>query len=362
MNKEIGSTYWLSPDKLSGLSLKSIKSPNIINENEKYVSTCRSAIGLILDELSSNRKVALLPAFTCESVLIPFINRGYKVFPYPIGLNLNINWNSFKKKLKEINPSVILIHPYFGFDTTKEIANHIQEIKQQGIIVIEDMTQSMFSSFARLHANYHVGSIRKWLPLPDGAFTTSTLDNMVNEEDKELVMAKIKAMTEKGNWILHGKGEKDNFRKDFTIAERILDSRERPFLMSSISRELYATADIKDMCKKRWNNYYYLERKIWGDKSLSTHLKAIFPPIVKNVCPFHFPILVKIKRKELQKHLANHNIYATVIWRCPNEFTDIIDNNAKFIYDNILCFHIDQRYNIDDMKYIVDSLKDYYLN
>lgn len=362
MNKEIGSTYWLSPDKLSELPQKSIKSPNILKKDEKYVSTCRSAIGLILDELSTNRKVALLPAFTCESVLIPFKNRDYIVYPYPIGLDLDIHWKSFQRKLEETHPSVILIHRYFGFDTTKEINNHILEIRQQGIIVIEDMTQSMFSSFTRLHANYHIGSIRKWMPLPDGAFTTGSLDNMVNNEDQELVMAKIKAMTEKGNWILLGKGEKDTFRKDFTIAEKILDSRERPFLMSSISRELYAATDIKDMCKKRWNNYYYLERKIWRDKTLPLHLKAILSPIDENVCPFHFPVLVKKGRKELQQFLANQSIYATVIWRCPDDFTEMINHDARYIYDSILCFHIDQRYNIDDMEYIISKLKAFYLN
>ena len=359
--REIGSSFWLLPDDIAGIPRRSLKIPNILNAGESYVSTCRSAIGIALDLISSDRKVALLPSFTCESVLAPFIKRGYLVEPYPIGLDLNIHWEDFKNTMEKVDPSVILLHPFFGFDTTSDIRQHIQEIREREIIIIEDMTQSMFSSFTPLKASFHVGSIRKWLPLPDGAFITAPVRG-VEEEDDMLVQAKLDAMIEKGIWITSGTGDKSTFRRHYSDAESILDSREAPYLMSSISRELYFAFDIEKMKELRWMNYYYLQTKIWNSETLSDAFLPLLPPIDGKVCPFHFPVLVKEKRKDLQRYLASKDIYATVIWGIPEAFKDRLCDNAQYIYDHIICFHVDQRYSSEDMERIVNVLNQYYSN
>ena len=359
MTKEIGSTYYLTPHSTDSFPKKSLRRPNILNTDESYVSTCRSAIGICLDKLCVERKVALLPSFTCESVLHPFLKRGYEVYPYPIGRDLKIDWEQFKSVIDEIGPSVILTHPYFGFDTTEELRNHITEIRvNDNIIFIEDMTQSMFSGFKPLPTNYHVGSIRKWMPVPDGAFTTAPFYS--NEEDTELVDAKIKALAEKGEYILNGKGDKEAFRKDFATAERILDSREKAYSMSSVACEIFAHTDIEGLKDCRWKNYQYLLNHVINDTTLSDKIDVIQKELNGDVCPFHFSVYVKNGRRELQQYLAKNDIYATVIWGCPAEFAALINEDSRYIYDHILCFHVDQRYNIDDMKRIVNSLKDYY--
>lgn len=358
MIKEIGSTYFLDPKVVDSLPKRSKKSPDIIKKGESYVSTCRSAIGICLDTLSLERKVALLPAFTCESVLGPFLKRGYEVHPYPIGRDLNIHWDSFSAKVKEINPAVILVHSYFGFNSMDELRDAVDDLRKDGTIIIEDMTQSMFSKCFPLLSDFHVGSIRKWMPIPDGAFVT--VPYSCSEADTELEIAKLKALTEKGNWIINGVGDKAEFRKNFSKAEHILDSRERPYSMSSASREIYAATDIELMRKTRWANYKYLENEITRFTKLKENLKVIFTIKNEDVCPFHFPIYVESNRKELQQYLAQNDIYATIIWGCPDEFVEKINEDARYIYDHILCFHVDQRYGIDDMKRIVDTLKTYY--
>lgn len=358
MIKEIGSTYFLDPKVLDTLPKKSLKQPDILHANESYVSTCRSAIGLCLDTLSDARKVALIPAFTCESVLGPFIKRGYKVYPYPIGKDLQIYWDSFSMKVDEVKPSVILTHPYFGFNSTEALRDHVDELRESGIIMIEDMTQSMFSSFKPLPTNFHVGSIRKWMPVPDGAFTTAPAS--CKEEDTEFANAKLKAFSDKGNYLLNGKGDKAEFRKNFGIAEGILDSRERAYSMSSASREIFASTDIGWLTKTRWHNYLHLDNMISHNPSLSDNLQVVFTNPTSNICPFHFTVLVKDGRSALQQYLASNDIYATVIWRCPNEFEQLIDDDARYIYEHVLCFHVDQRYDEKDMDRIINVLKYYY--
>jgi len=323
-----------------------------------YVSSCRTGIGLVLDSLFNDRKVALLPSFTCESVLDPFLKRGYAVHPYRIEKSLHINLDSFIEDIRRVNPSVVLIHPYFGFDTTSEIESAIQELRAEGVIFIEDMTQSMFSSFTPLRVNYYVGSIRKWMPIPDGAFTTAINHN--TEEDTELVEAKLKALKEKGDWILNGKGDKETFRQDFVKAERILDSRTIAYSMSSVSRELYDRTDIQEMRKQRFDNYFFLQYYLTSKLDLYEHLEPILQIQNNKVCPFHYCVYVKEGRKELQQYLASKDIYATIIWGCPDEFKSEIDETAKYIYDHILCFHVDQRYSEKDMDRIINELQNYY--
>ena len=359
MIKEIGSTFYLSPEALDLLQGKSVKRPNILNVQESYVSTCRSAIGLCLDTLCDERKVALLPAFTCESVLGPFLKRGYKIFPYSIGRDLIIRWEQFKTEVEKVKPSVILTHPYFGFNTTEELRPRIEDLRTtNGIIFIEDMTQSMFSKFRPLSSNFHVGSIRKWMPVPDGAFTTVPFHG--NEEDIELVAAKMRALTGKGDYLLNGRGDKESFRRDFAKAEVILDSRERAFSMSSVSRDIFDSIDLKELKDCRWNNYYYLLKCFCDNPVLLDKMEVVLSNLTNEVCPFHFSVLVKEGRKELQQYLANNDIYATVIWKCPEEFEDAINKDAQYVYDHILCFHVDQRYDLDDMKRIVTTLNEYY--
>lgn len=358
MIKEIGSTYFLDPAVVDTLPKKSLKQPDILHADERYVSTCRSAIGLCLDTLSDARKVALLPAFTCESVLGPFLKRGYEVYPYPIGRDFHIHWESFSQKVEEVKPSVILTHPYFGFNSTKELRERVAELRESGIIMIEDMTQSMFSSFEPLPTNFHVGSIRKWMPVPDGAFTTSPAN--CTDEDTELANAKLKAFSEKGDYLLHGNGEKAEFRKNFGIAEGILDSREHAYSMSSASREIFASINIDRMKKTRWNNYFHLDYTISHNPILSANLQVVFSNPARDVCPFHFTVMVKEGRRELQQHLASNDIYATVIWGCPEEFEQLIDEDARFIYEHVLCFHVDQRYDEHDMDRIINVLNDFF--
>jgi hypothetical protein len=73
-----------------------------------------------------------------------------------------------------------------------------------------------------------------------------------------------------------------------------------------------------------------------------------------------FPVFVDEGRKELQQFLVKNKIYPTIIWACPDDLLEKVDSTAKYIYDHILCFHCDQRYDLDDMERIGSVIKEYY--
>ena len=59
----------------------------------------------------------------------------------------------------------------FGKKIKEELCDYIWKKKESGIVVIEDVTLSLFSEDNERgvgFGNYVLGSIRKWLPVPDG--------------------------------------------------------------------------------------------------------------------------------------------------------------------------------------------------
>lgn len=315
------------------------------------MSTCRSAISEILKRTQGIRR-ALLPSFTCHSVLKPFIDLGIEVYPYSLRRDLSIDINCLNREIDTIKPDIILVHKYFGFDTINVKDDYF---KGKGVIVIEDLTQCLFSSFDKTNADYYVGSIRKWMPIPDGAILTGYDIEESAIEDEELVKAKLKALKHKGDYLINGKGNKEVYMKEFKEAENILDSRNRTYKMSSASKAIFNDTDINKMKEQRRQNWCCLH-SYFQDCDL---FELIFKNLPDDVVPFMYPVLVKENREQFQQYMASNDIYPTVIWACPEEFNNRIDNVAYDIYDRILCFHCDQRYGLTDMQKIIMSVKSY---
>lgn len=357
MKNEIGSNFWITPQQFHQVNQTSNEQePKIWGDNITFLSTCRSAISTALKLIPDDpNKIALVPAFTCHSVLLPFFQNNYKVYPYRIKTDLRIDSNSFLEDVTKFKPSVILVHGYFGFDTLGNLKSILDEIKSQGVTIIEDLTQRLFSTYAGVPSDYQVGSIRKWMPIPDGAFISTLLSDHIYE-DEELSRAKLAGMIAKGDFIVNEKGEKSHFRQLLKEAEDILDSRDRNYRMSRISTKIFNSYNLLEFGKKRMDNYRTLVKRLKNYKDLY----IIFPELDDETVPFLVPVLVKKNRRDLQQYLASKNIYPTIIWACPKEFANLIDNQAKMVYDGILCFHCDQRYNVSDMQRIGDEIDNYY--
>ena len=347
-SKEIGSYFELNPsDICSTVYMK--KDFNSLGE-EIYISTCRSAIGMALRDINPSLKIALLPGFTCHAVVQPFADMGYEVIPYFINDKLEIDFEDLNSKVNKYKPSVILFHDYFGFDSNVKMRiNGLSEkLKERGIKIINDQTQSMFSTYDIIEGNYYVGSIRKWMGIPDGAYIKGAKINSLYDTDNELEIAKIEAMTYKYKYLLDNEGTKEMVLKNFKNAESILDSREEPYSISNTSKVLLEQYNIDTMKKTRQKNGQTLLKMING----VTNLDVPFKEVGKKEVPFYIPILVKQKRKELQRYLADNNIFATVIWGCPEEYKNELSVETQNIYEQILCIPCDQRYSVEDMEYI----------
>lgn len=355
MGKEIGSYFFDYKD------FKNENNPKVLlTENFKYkayLSSGRDAIKLAIKEINGAKR-ALLPGFTCETVIKPFIAAGFEVSFYDINKDLTVNVNEFVNKINENKPSIILVHSYFGFDTLKNIRHILKKIGESEIVLIEDITQDMYSNFPKEEANYLVGSLRKWMAIPDGGFLFSKDieikgDKNLNTNNK-LVEYNLKAFKKKSLYMENGnKDLKNEFRALFENGIMEMEEWNAIYKISPISKRIYNGLNVEYMKMQRKLNYKFLLENIKNFKNI----KPILTNITLEVVPLYFPVLIDKSREEIQSKLASKKIYCPVIWPMSKHPISKINDDTEYVYNHILCIPCDQRYDINDMKRIVKEIE-----
>lgn len=358
MLSEIGSNFWISPN--DGNNGKPLGSPfqfGYKGIDYVWMSTGRSATRLVLKSIEDRnpgiRKVALLPPFTCHTVFEPFTEYRYEIHTLPMNMDLSINAEDVVRFQELYNAGVVLVHRYFGFDTLPGFNQVVETLQGKGVIVIEDCTQCLYSSFPISEADYVVASIRKWCGVPDGGFAICKegfLPHKPTQTDVRMVETKRIASELKYRYLFEGEGDKPTFKAKYREAEEMIDNQGCNYAIGILSANIQAELDVEQLKKKRRENYKVL---LEGIRDING-IKAVYNTLPDDVVPLYFPLLVD-NREKIQDLLADNDIYAPVVWpkadSCP-----AIDEIAEKIYKKILCIPIDQRYDVEDMQRIVEVI------
>jgi dTDP-4-amino-4,6-dideoxygalactose transaminase len=360
MYKEIGSSFWVDRHQEFRKGEISLEHLGVSIRDMAFLSTGRSAISFVLNQLDipEKRKVALLPPFTCYTVIDPFIDAGYHVHFYSIDRGLIFDSQSLMDDIARYEPSVVLVHSYFGFDTLAPLKDALTAIRESGIILIEDMTHMLYSSSPHAEADYYVGSFRKWAELPDRGFVISTeraLRNKPEMPDLELQEAKLKAYHAKYRYMMKGEGDKRDFMEMLRAADEKLETQDSLHTIAPVSLLVQANLDSERLRSRRRENYQVLLDGFVGSETL----RPVFPTLTAEAVPLYFPVYVNQDRKAFQAYLAAHQIYAPVVWPRPVPCENAIDDTAEWIYAHVLSIPCDQRYGKEEMDYIVEAVKAY---
>lgn len=355
MNKrnEIGGGYWLTKSEVEEVQRNLQIKNNIyfISQTEQHLSTCRSALQYIAGLYE--KKVIAIPYFTCSTVIDPFIQNGWTVIPFKIKENFKVDWTDLARIAREEKPSLILMHSYFGFPTINDNPECIAFIKDKGIDIINDITCSLLSTYKRIKSDYSVASIRKWFPIPDGALLVGACISGVNRFNKDLLDSKIDAFITKAQYLSEEFYDKPAMLKKFSLATAIIDASSEPFDMTPFSTSFLNAEVIQVAREKRRNNH----NRLYNTLSHIFQIKLPLGEASEGIVPYLLPIIVE-DRNILQKYLAENGVYATVLWTKPRAFETV--NLTDDIYDKILCFPINQCYDICDMDRIGRLLLSYY--
>lgn len=355
MVKEIGSHFFLKTAEIEKMKQKT----SVLDKSKhtEYLSTGRQAIEYclfdsIVDGLKS--KKVLLPAYTCYSVIQPFIKLGFDISYYDCNDSFQVYLSELNKIISKENPSVVYLLPYFGFNTIVQD----EQLDNQSRIIILDSTHCHFSKHQLIKADYIITSLRKWGPLPDGAVARKISGNFLIQPPKlsdiNLIQNMVVAYQVKDRYINHQIGNKEEYLAFFKRAEDIIRQNNEIFRMSSLSVNswncLYSNQE--NLTNSRRNNFFKLQ-----SYSKWHYFGIPLFSLSENDVPLFFPLLVPKDRNLLQTLLAQANIFCPIVWPNPyNQDTYKVSPIINRLRNEILCIPIDQRYTIEDMTIVIDAL------
>lgn len=353
MIKEIGSIFPLSAKRIDDAIICNKQN----KENKVLYSLCREALFHIAESLNQSNKTVLIPAYTCQTVITPFEELDWRIEYYPIKRDLRINLARLETITEKINPTIIVVHPYFGMDLNAEEEEVLNRISSKGIKIAVDLTQCLFSSSNYEYCDFKVASYRKWFPIPDGAYlqyktTTLPQPQIANEEFTELM---TNAMYLRGQYFYNNEPRMKSISiKLSKMADNLVEKGIKPHKMSHLAYNLLLQEDQTLNANKRIANFSCLYNNITESNKISKicpNLDAI------TTAPLYFTIYAE-NRKLLQHRLADNSIYAPILWPVENKNV-LIDEDIKYIYEHLLAIPCDQRYNEQDMLKIAKIINNY---
>lgn len=359
MRKEIGSEFWLDSELI-----KSTKG-NIDNMfpgyDKKFLFSGRSAIDYVLEDMYIEEGNVYMPSYCCNSMLIPFLNRGLGIIFYDVyignnGLEYNIN--------EEIDVDIFFANNYFGFNSSN-MDCIIKKFRKRDIPVIEDITHRLLSSpsFSK-EANYLIGSVRKWVSIISGGIAVKIAGDFSKHNFKEapieLIDIKKNAMELKNEYLKLEEVNLDlkkNFLSLFSKFNNGLAFSYKNKSIDKLSLEMLNNLDFNDVKNKRIENTKALYSYI---KSIDG-IKVLYNKIHDNKdCPLFMPILLKNRqiRDDLATFLRTKEIYCPIHW--PISDNHILTKETKEIYERGLSLICDQRYSSQDMSRISSTIEEFF--
>ena len=268
-----------------------------------------------------------IPYYLCNSVRDMCSRNGYKFEYYKIGAEF---MPIFNKILAD--DEYLYVVNYYGQLTNEKVLS----LKQQFVHIILDNTQVFFQK--PLNGIDTIYSCRKYFGVPDGAYLST--DKRLSEE------LEIDISRERMTHILgRYEGVASDYYNHFQNNDASFKSEPLKY-MSKLTHNILGAIDYDRVSRVRNENYAYLESKLGGQNKLN---------LTTPDGAFAYPFYVE-NGIEIRKALVQKKIYILILW--PNVLADTPEESIEYKYaQNILPLPCDQRYGIDDMKYLVEELR-----
>lgn len=331
-------------------------------KNNKYKTVMyqsgRNAIEILMkyfiEKLNINK--ILLPDYICTTVVEAVSRAKMQYQLYSVNRNFECDIMQIEN---EINKGIncIYIVQYFGKKLPIQMIQAINAWKNKGIIIVEDITMALFSSdYTSVgFGNYVLGSIRKWLPIPDGGFISTKEKGLPNEQSigniSKYTYYYTLVQTMKREYIeedLSDVGLKENYMNFYKMSIEELFSDYKIYPISQISKNYLFNYDMNKVISKRIRNYDYLCNKIYGLSGIKVKIRR-----EEGMVPFGM-LIESTNRDNLLKYLIDNNIYCNVHWRLDERKQN---SDIKYLSDSVITIPCDQRYKEEEMDYIANVLE-----
>ena len=342
--KEIGSEFWLE------------RVPKTLSADREgcYVLSGRTAIDLIIQDIVRTRQVknAYMPAWGCDSMLVPFSHRDIHVDFYDVAHTESTESTEIICHTDGTDyTDIFYVTNYFGYESLL-LVETVKKFKDQGSVILYDRTHSFLMEndpYLAL-ADYSFASIRKWMGVIDGAVVNGVKDYQL--KPYPYLGCKEKAMRMKRAFIDGDTSiDKQAFLNLYGEFGHQLAEDYQNYEMDDLSYALYKTEDFAAMRHRRRENAKYLHESLKGVKFIGE--------LTENAVPLFVPVFFDTteQRNAVRKKLIEAQIYCPIHWPKPAQIP--ADCEANKIYDTELSLICDQRYNVEDMQRIVAIMNEH---
>ena len=343
---EIGSDMELVDDKYV---LDGCASPPWERESGDitYVESGRQALSLVADLLWANgNRTLLVPEFLCDTMVSPFLANPWELGTYRVIDSQKPDLTDLLLKASQLTGGfVVLMALYFGTQPDEAYRAAVLKIQSSGGIVVDDETHRVFAPGGS-GAHVAVGSLRKLLPVADGAYIRSlfTVDTGPLRRRESGAGLRWQAMEEKSQ-ALRDSGVTWSYVEAFSEANKQLEGRTDPHQISGRSLDLLGRLNYEMLSSVRVANSSTLALGLSDEQDVQV-LNAAGPRRI----PSHQLVEVQEPRA-VQQALAQEGIFCPIHW--PR--TQLLERLGAWP-SNLLSIPIDHRYAERHMQRIVEVL------
>ena len=265
-----------------------------------------------------------LPFFICSSIPGICEREGIEKSFYHVGMD----FKPVEDLSLEENEWLYLVN-FYGQLSNEEIQYYV---KRFGKVIVDQANDYFSDPLAGVDTFY---TCRKWFGVADGAFlyTDRILTDELPQDESFERMEFLLGRYERTANEFYAKYSANN--------EYFIDQPIKR--MSKLTANLLHGIDYGTVENRRKKNFEYLQEQLGTYNQLNPRIAS-----------FMYPFMIE-NGTDVRKKLLTKKIYIPILWPAVFELTDKNDLEYKMA-DSILPLPIDQRYGIEDMKYMIEEV------
>lgn len=311
------------------------------------LSCGRDALRALVDQIGPAR--LWFPSYLCQELVAPFVGSGVELRCYPdspLEPSLDLQRLSLRPH------DAILVVNYFGLASRARVL----PTDVQGVTVVEDHTHGPCSTWAQSsQADYCFASLRKSLPIPDGAVLWSPRDRdlprpaPVGPHRSGPIQERLSGMLMKSLYL-------DGHRVSKTLFRKLLDDSEKQLAHGSISPMSPLSGLVVDVFpfeawrSARRKNFARLAEGLSGADSFE---------VLKPADPQEAPLVVACVFPDADSCAAAHgslvarDVYPSRLWLLDDPALKGVPREHVLLARRMFALPCDARYGLSDVDRVL---------